>query len=238
MTRRQLRNLLASTTVVLSPPDLADAASDEVQDVPSPEDLKPGPRRAKTYHNRAVKFGRRFPIGTTIDEDTMDNWLISEMPIDQPTDRAKGSEGWQAFLTRRHWAIWKINQGAKHERINETGVRPFTIKSLGRGRHEVVGMTDAITDKDVPLDVIMVAMKRYKEICDYHNSIPPAHLDQDTERLYKLIVNEYRRYARSIQQLSGGMIESLATYKEVFGVDRLPSPSRRSLSPPSEGGTS
>ena len=61
--------------------------------------------KGKKYRNKAIEFGNKFRIGAVLTEDELNAWLIENMEIEPPRETVKGSEGWMAFLTRRHWAV-------------------------------------------------------------------------------------------------------------------------------------
>jgi hypothetical protein len=108
--------------------------------------LKVNPIRGANYREQAAKFSQRFPIGSVLTVAEFDEFAISECGIDPPASTEKQSDGWLAYLQRRHMTKTNINKAATHPAMLESyGVKPFTISQRGSGQMEVVTPFSAAT---------------------------------------------------------------------------------------------
>jgi hypothetical protein len=195
------------------------------------DEFSPGNNRGKKYRNKAVEFGHAFPIGTVLTEENLNEWLIEKMQIDPPREREKGSEGWMAFLTRRHWAVWRLNRGAQHPKMKtEHNIVPFRIVKAGRDKYEVVGMTNSIVKSDTASYIMSLAERRYEEIAVFRKSLPEGGLDPFEREIIDGIMDSYESFSRSVVNKAQETINNLERANRMLGMlqQRLRGPDHES----------
>ena len=108
--------------------------------------LRPAnPIRGAGYREVAAAFYKEFPIGTELTVAEFDGFIIDHAGVEPPSNTETGSEGWLAFLQRRHQTKSNINKAACHPDIEHHGALPFFLKQNGNNRLSVVTPYDAAT---------------------------------------------------------------------------------------------
>jgi hypothetical protein len=104
------------------------------------------PAKGAKYRDVAVEFGKKFPIGTVLTMDEFDEFAISGGHIEPPASTEKRSDGWLAFLQRRHQFKTNINKAAVHTAmLDQHGAPPYFVAQIGMGKLEVVTPFKAAT---------------------------------------------------------------------------------------------
>jgi hypothetical protein len=104
-----------------------------------------------SYRELAVSFAMKYPIGTVIALSEFDDFAISVGGIAPPVSTEKDSDGWLAFLQRRHQFKYSINKASTHPQMKLSyGVDPFLIETKG-GAVTVLSPYEAATTPAVAL---------------------------------------------------------------------------------------
>ena len=137
------------------------------------------PLRGASYHESAMEFVRRYPVGTELTATEFDNFSIAQNLIKPPSSYDRGSDGWQAFLQRRHQAKVNLNKAGSHPRMSESGLTPFSIGQKGHGIMVVQTPMQAAVTTPIGKQVeSLVETKKTKlrhllESVDF-NALPPS----------------------------------------------------------------
>lgn len=85
-----------------------------------------------TYRELAVKFAMKYPVGTVMSLSEFDDFAIECGGVAPPVSTEKDSDGWLAFLQRRHQFKYNINKASTHPQMKLSfGVEPFLIETKG-----------------------------------------------------------------------------------------------------------
>ena len=109
-------------------------------------------RRGAHWHEAALKFADRFPIGTQLSGSELDAWmfanqLVSSLP---PHDALTDSDAWMAHMQRRYGIRRGINTAASHPRLRNAGREPFAITTVASHHYVVQSTYEAITQQAIP----------------------------------------------------------------------------------------
>lgn len=98
---------------------------------------KPNSNRGLPMHAVAEAFRAAFPIGKTLTAKQFDQFAIEVGGVAPPASIEKGSDGWLAFMQRRHQFKYALNKAGTHPRMIEHGMEPFFLDQSGAGIFEV-----------------------------------------------------------------------------------------------------
>lgn len=109
--------------------------------------LKPAnPFRGAGARELAAEFGRLYPIGAELTTQEFDEYSVAFLGVAPAASTEKGSDGWLAFLQRRHQAKSNLNNAACHpDLLVQHGVTPYFIRQNGANLLSVVSPADAAT---------------------------------------------------------------------------------------------
>jgi len=149
------------------------------------------PTRGAGYHDAAVEFIKSFPIGTELTAAEFDGFAISHDLIKPPTSYERSSDGWQAFLQRRHQAKINLNKAGSHPRMIDCGSKAFSIMQVGNGRLVVKSPYEAAVNTPVGKQVESLvetkkkALRHLLQSVDYAE-LPPVEQSQ-IQNLYETL---------------------------------------------------
>lgn len=145
-------------------------------------------------HDAALLFGRMYPLGSSITVKEFDEFAIKYCGIAPPTNTEKGSEGWLAFMQRRHQTKSEINNAASHPRMIRHGARPFIIEQ-GKGAMLVVREPhEAIIHSNVASKVGSVIDNQYTKLRYLMESIDFGLLPPETKGQVRALVEHIDDY--------------------------------------------
>lgn len=175
------------------------------------------PNRGVGYHDAAVDFIKQHPVGTELTAADFDGFAISRQLIKPPSSYDRGSDGWQAFLQRRHQAKINLNKAGTHSRMIEAGVTPFCIMQIGSGAMIVRTPYEAAITTPVGKQVESLVETKKKSLryllqsVDY-TALPPAEQAQ-VQNLYETLEDfgarvefETSRLSHKFERLRAGVL--------------------------------
>lgn len=127
---------------------------------PEPSYGKANPRRGAGHEDKAIQFVRDFPVGTTLTAEEFDSWAQGHGFVRPPKSTDKQSDGWQAYLQRRHQLKDGITKASTHPRMDT----PFIIETLAMGVWEVRSPYRAISRTKMFDKIESVAVTRRKQL--------------------------------------------------------------------------
>jgi hypothetical protein len=131
--------------------------------------VKPAnPRRGAGYRDAAIDFIQLYPVGSTLTWDEFAQFAIENDLLDiasLPTEEEmadKQSNGWLAYLQRRHQARAKLNNACAHPALIPYG-GAFTVEA-SKGALVVRSTASALAESDAPQKIATLATTKRKKI--------------------------------------------------------------------------
>lgn len=138
------------------------------------------PLRGAGYHESAVAFLKAFPVGTSLNSSQFDAFILTNQLVKAPSSTDKGSDGWQAFLQRRHQAKINLNKAGSHPRMIDQGLEPFVISQLGANAlqvktpYQAVLTTPLAKSVETLVNTKRTALRHLMQSIDYEQLPPNA----------------------------------------------------------------
>ena len=170
------------------------------------------PLRGLNYHDLASEFVQCFPIGSVVAVEVFDQFIIQHGGVKPPSDMDKDSDGWQAFVLRRHNARQGLNKAGTHPRMSESGLDCFYLDVLDKGgKYKVVAPIDKLVNSDMPLKSLSVNRAHLKEIDMLLQSSNFEQLSPEQQvelRHFKHVLSTFWDDTQhKAKQLQGGFVE-------------------------------
>jgi hypothetical protein len=177
------------------------------------------PVRGANHHEAAMKFIQQFPVGTELTSAQFDSFVVTHGMIKGPSSYERSSDGWQAFLQRRHQAKINLNKAGSHPRMSEYGGRPFCIVQMGVGTMVVKTPFEAAVTTPVGRQVDSLVETKNRALRHLLESVDftalPANEQAQVQNLYETLSD----YKAQIEFTSARLSDKFDRLKA--GVERL-----------------
>ena len=137
------------------------------------------PARGRKFHQLAVEFVTRFPVGSSVTGAEIDNWYLSEA-----SEAARSAITWTQYTRdERKLLVDGLKLAGTHDRMNEDGDGvPFALTygafdhALAQPVYRVESTLDALTASNVPRAALKALEAAYRRIRHLMESSPPAEV--------------------------------------------------------------
>lgn len=174
--------------------------------------------RGIRFHDLAMAFVDKFPIGTALSDAQLDRWAAQQKQLKVPPQgTSKDADAWLAHLQRRHQFRYSLNKAGAHPRMTENGSTPFVVESVSQGVYEVRSPHDALHKQTMPQKVESLVRTKRKQLTYLMQSadwdqLPPAEriyaesLYDDIENFESRVDNEATMIDRKLEKLRSKLL--------------------------------
>jgi hypothetical protein len=164
-------------------------------------------KRGANYRNIAVEFAKMYPIGTVILMSEFDEFAISFGGIAPPSCTEKGSEGWLAFMQRRHQFKTNINKASAHPDMERLGVSPFVVEQEQAQKLVVKTPYDAATKNRMGKQLASLLETKQRRLKHLMQSVDYAALPPLEQVKVGMLAGQVHDFERRIRREIGDLEE-------------------------------